>query len=70
MDYSLHSNIHLLVRFDRVASQDYHLGNYHIPKGTLINVPVYPIHHDPDVWPDPEKFIPERYNLKILWLRY
>ncbi len=60
MDDSLHSNIHLFVRFDRVASQDYKLDNYHIPKGTLINVPVYPIHHDPDVWTDPEKFIPER----------
>ncbi len=47
-------------RFDRVASQDYDLGGYRIPKGTIINVPVYPIHHDPSVWPDPEKFIPER----------
>ena len=60
MDDSLHSNIHLLVRFDRVASQDYKLGDYHIPKGTLINVPVYPIHHDANVWPDPETFMPER----------
>ena len=47
-------------RFDRVASCDYQLGNYHIPKGSIIHVSVYPIHHDPNVWPDPEKFIPER----------
>ncbi|CAF1688908.1 unnamed protein product [Rotaria sp. Silwood1] len=49
------------IRFDRVASCDYQLGNYHIPKGSIINVPVYPIHHDPNVWSDPEKFIPERF---------
>ncbi len=47
-------------RFDRAASHDYELGNYRIPKGSCINVPVYPIHHDPNVWPEPEKFIPER----------
>ncbi|CAF4323269.1 unnamed protein product, partial [Rotaria sordida] len=41
------------IRFDRVASCDYQLGNYHIPKGSIINVSVYPIHHDPNVWPDP-----------------
>ncbi|CAF1368232.1 unnamed protein product [Adineta steineri] len=47
------------IRFDRVASKDYQLGNYLIPKGSIINVPVYPIHHDSEVWPEPEKFIPE-----------
>jgi cytochrome P450 len=58
--FSLVVSRHLYDRFDRVASVDYELGNYHIPKDSIINVPVYPIHHDPNVWPDPEKFIPER----------
>ncbi|CAF1351985.1 unnamed protein product [Rotaria sordida] len=48
-------------RFERVASKDYQFGNYDIPKGSIISVPVYPIHHDPNVWPEPEKFIPERF---------
>lgn len=52
-----------VIRFDRVASVDYQLGDYSIPQGFLINVPVYPIHHDPNHWPNPEKFIPERYRI-------
>ncbi|CAF1286695.1 unnamed protein product [Adineta ricciae] len=54
------------IRFDRIAAYDYQLGDYQIPKGTIVNVSVYPIHHDPDVWPDPEKFIPERQIFKSL----
>ncbi|CAF0852129.1 unnamed protein product [Rotaria sordida] len=50
------------IRFDRVASYDYKLGDYPIPKGSLINIPIYPIHHDPNLWPEPEKFIPERFS--------
>ncbi|CAF1184514.1 unnamed protein product [Adineta ricciae] len=49
------------IRTDRVASQDYQLGNYLIPKGSIINASIYPIHHDSNIWPDPEKFIPERF---------
>ena len=50
-----------LNRFDRVAGADYKLNDYQVLKGTLINIPVYSIHYDPTVYPDPEKFIPERY---------
>lgn len=34
-----------------------------IPKGMRVSVPIYTLQHDPDVWPDPESFKPERYRV-------
>ena len=55
----------LSFRFDRRAARDIDINGLHIPAGTVINVPIYAIHHDPDVWPEPEKFKPERYDIVI-----
>ena len=32
-----------------------------VPKDMLIMIPVLYLHMNPDVWPEPEKFDPERY---------
>lgn len=47
----------------RMATEDYQFGEtkYTIPKGTRVFIPVYGIHHDPDIYEDPEEFIPERF---------
>lgn len=49
------------VRIDRDCREDYDMLGVHIPKGTVVSVPIYAIHHDPQNYPDPEEFIPERY---------
>lgn len=36
-------------------------GNIRIPKGVVILVPVFLLHHDPDYWEKPEVFDPERF---------
>lgn len=36
--------------------------NIHLPKGTLITIPVLGVQRDPSIYPDPDKFDPERFN--------
>ncbi|XP_002731620.1 cytochrome P450 3A24-like [Saccoglossus kowalevskii] len=49
-------------RFNRECNQDVNINGINIPKGMTVSVSPYVIHHDPDNYPDPEKFIPERFT--------
>lgn len=33
-----------------------------IPKGTFVMASIYSIHHDEDIWPEHDKFLPERWR--------
>jgi len=46
----------------RIATQDCTIKGLHIKKDNSILIPVYSIHHDPEYFPDPDKFDPERFS--------
>lgn len=48
----------------RRAEKDYKISNTNlvIPKGGPILIPIHAIHTDPDYYPEPNKFDPERFS--------
>jgi cytochrome P450 len=46
----------------RTALQDFQLGEYLIPAGTVLIVPIYAVHHHASLWEDPEVFNPDRFS--------
>jgi cytochrome P450 len=51
----------LLPEVARVLITPLKLCQYAIPAGTFVTVSVMAIHHDPDIYPEPDKFIPARF---------
>jgi cytochrome P450 len=45
----------------RQALRDVEIGNYLVPKGCYTLIPVYMLHRNSDVFPDPEQFNPDRF---------
>lgn len=41
-----------------------------IPKGQRIIIPFYAMHQDPDIYPDPHVFDPERFNKEAVQSRH
>ncbi len=47
--------------FTREANEDVEVNGKFVPKGSLVSLMVYGMHHDPRWWEDPETFQPERF---------
>ena len=56
------------LRTDRLTCEDYEYEGMKIPKGTIINVSVWALHHDSEIYPEPDKFIPERFGTRALFI--
>nr|APA31878.1 cytochrome p450 01657 [Brachionus plicatilis] len=50
------------VRLDRVANEDYEYNGMKIKKGMVWSVPIWALHHDPEIYPNPYEFRPDRFN--------
>ncbi|KAL8059434.1 hypothetical protein ABFX02_03G087800 [Erythranthe guttata] len=55
----------ILPWFSRKAAQDFDIDGYKIEKGWSVNLDVVSIHHDPEMFPNPEKFDPSRFDEPI-----
>ncbi|XP_062562557.1 cytochrome P450 6a8-like [Armigeres subalbatus] len=61
-----------LESLNRVPISDYTVpGTQHVlPKQTMITIPVYAMHHDPEYYPDPERFDPDRFIPEAVQARH
>nr|AHL88981.1 cytochrome p450 3044B1 [Brachionus koreanus] len=50
------------VFLERLASQDFEFEGMKIEKGQKIVVPLWALHRDPDLYPEPDNFDPERFS--------
>ncbi|XP_062566717.1 cytochrome P450 3A29-like isoform X2 [Saccostrea cucullata] len=51
-----------LPRLTREIGETVVIKDYTFLKGGTVVIPVYGLHHNPDYWPDPEKFDPDRFE--------
>lgn len=46
----------------RQAKEAVEFDGYHLPAGTMVFIPPYVVHRNPEVFPEPERFDPERFT--------
>ncbi|KAI8322458.1 cytochrome P450 [Martensiomyces pterosporus] len=51
----------ILAEIRRRVSTAVQVGPYTIPKGAIVSVDTWAMHYDPEYFPEPERFIPERF---------
>uniref|UniRef100_A0A6G1SE89 Cytochrome P450 3A4 n=1 Tax=Aceria tosichella TaxID=561515 RepID=A0A6G1SE89_9ACAR len=46
----------------RILGEDVTVNGMFLPKGSFVMPSTYSIHHDPNIWPEPDEFKPERWR--------
>ena len=49
----------------RRSLEEFELEGYTVPKGVNLGIPIILLSRDPELYPDPDKFIPERWTAKL-----
>ncbi|XP_043848206.1 cytochrome P450 3A8-like [Dromiciops gliroides] len=65
LDMVMHENLRIFPiggRIERFAKKSIEIKGLMIPKGTVVIIPPYVLHHDSEYWPEPEEFRPERFS--------
>uniref|UniRef100_A0A8D0KXE7 Cytochrome P450 3A n=1 Tax=Strix occidentalis caurina TaxID=311401 RepID=A0A8D0KXE7_STROC len=65
LDMTLNETLRLFPlggRLERACKKDVEINGVTIPKGTIVMIPPYTLHRDPEYWPNPEEFRPERFS--------
>ncbi|XP_059190006.1 cytochrome P450 3A40-like [Centropristis striata] len=52
----------IVTRLERVAKASVEINGVVIPKDMVVMVPTWSLHRDPELWPEPEEFKPERFS--------